>query len=742
MNMNYKSAKQKASILMLLVCLLLCYQNTMAQVQMPETIVYGTVYNIFHDEYATDKDFFKAVDQDMANINKANFNLVMPFPFGQWDAKTKTQSWKRTDYLVDQLEENQLNLMPIMLKSTHRAYLPTWKWVEMDDAIREFPEVGRSSEEVKYMHPEVMHSIEDYFESIANRYGNRKSLVGYNLWNEAHYNSIDEITIPKFRQWLQSKYGDLQTLNRVWAEDYGDWNQITPLMSRNWESSMAAIDWDLFRYANNGDIAKWARSTIRKYDKKHFVTINTVGTVENNTDYSQWTVDGRQISLYTDIWGISFYPDKYMNRTQEPMPYWKYSCMYDVTRADAGDKPYFLVEAQTNQQNGMGLFQFMSYDDIHLMSWIALADNCKGIVFWKWDPFYRGQQAFGRGLTLANGELAPRGEAAKDVGAVLKEHGKMLYEASLNQSEAGILYDIVALQKSQEAVGRPGSAGKMNYFMQESFEGTYKALFDANIQVDIIRTDMPLSWETLKKYKVLYAPYQLVIRKEVSELLKRFVKEGGVLVADAHSFVMDEFDFGFPINPGYGLDTLFGGRRLDIYSASTAFSISGSIAGDQHEYEGLYYQELLEPIANGEVVASFDDVQTPALIKNRSNKGSAYLSATSLGGSYYNGHDGAGKVLVSIAREAGVKSVATVNGQNKTHLMIREHTHKEGRLLYVMNLSNETFEGDLEISNSGNRAKSIKELISGEEVVFKSKGDGISINTSISPRRTTLFLIK
>ena len=68
----------------------------------------------------------------------------------------------------------------------------------------------------------------------------------------------------------------------------------------------------------------------------------------------------------------------------------------------------------------MGLFQYMSYDDIYLLSWIAFADNCKGIIFWKWKPFYRGQQAFGRGLTYANGDLAPRGQAARDVATVFR----------------------------------------------------------------------------------------------------------------------------------------------------------------------------------------------------------------------------------------------------------------------------------------------------------------------------------
>ena len=105
-----------------LFCFFLLFSRTMAQVKMPETIIYGTVYNIFHDEYNSDELYMETVNKDIKAIKNANFNLVMPFPFGQWNDETKKQDWRRTDYLVNQIEENKLMLFPIMLKSTHRAY--------------------------------------------------------------------------------------------------------------------------------------------------------------------------------------------------------------------------------------------------------------------------------------------------------------------------------------------------------------------------------------------------------------------------------------------------------------------------------------------------------------------------------------------------------------------------------------------------------------------------------------------
>ncbi len=725
-------------VIIFLLLFLTCFQSN-GQVKIPETIVYGTIYNIFHDEYQTDESFYKAVDKDIQNIQKANFNLVMPFPFGQWNKDTKQQDWTRTDYLVDKIEQNQLMLMPMMLKSQHRAYLPAWKWLEIPN--------GKSAGGVKFMNEEVKNVIEDYFKSVANRYGQRHSLVGYNLWNEAHYESIDEITIPKFREWLKNKYSSLKQLNRVWAEDFSSWDQIIPSSSGNWESSMPKIDWDLFRYNNNGDIANWCYQTMRKYDQKHFCAVNTVGTVMTNRNIDQWNLDGRQIAPYTDIFGISFYPDKYMDMYKKPMPYWEYSCVYDVTRCDAGDRPWYLVEAQTNQQNGMGMFQFMTYNDIHLLSWMAFADNCKGIVFWKWQPFYRGQQAFGRGLTQFDGKLAPRGEAARDVGAVLKKYGNLLYAAQAKKAEVGILYDIVGMQKSVEALGHSDSKDGTDYFMLKSFEGTYKALFDKNLPVDILRSDMPLSAEQLKNYKIIYMPYQLAIRKNVTDLLRTYVKDGGWLIADSRTAIMDQYDFGFEINPGFGLDTLFAARRLDIYAADSVFTVkvvdpqyhTKSMTKD-YSFQGIYFKEKLEVLPGGKVVARFFPDLDPAMITHNYGKGVALLSAVPLGGSYFSGLQNAGELIGDLALKAGAKPTALVVSAGNREIMAKIHENaKNEKLIYLSNLSSQPFDGKVKIQDVNRNFETATEITDDRKVEFHADKKDLAIDIQIPPYRSKVI---
>src|ERR1035437_2979006 len=53
------------------------------QVKVFPTMVIGTVYNYFEDEYPTDEDFFKQVDYDIALMKTCNINYVMINPMFQ-----------------------------------------------------------------------------------------------------------------------------------------------------------------------------------------------------------------------------------------------------------------------------------------------------------------------------------------------------------------------------------------------------------------------------------------------------------------------------------------------------------------------------------------------------------------------------------------------------------------------------------------------------------------------------------
>lgn len=717
--------------------------------EMPETIIFGAVYNVFHERFDTDEEFFEKVNYDMEFIKSTGINTVMPFPLGQWDVHTKKRKWERSDYLIKSIEKENLMFMTMLQKSQHNAYFPAFQQALVKDVLVEKPLPTDDSDEIKFNLPEVKKSLDDYFRLIIERYGKSPALVGHNVWNEPHYESIDELTIPAYQQWLKSKYGTIDELNKSWAYSYSDWSEISPLARNTWPSSMSLIDWDMFRYWYLGKMVEWSAKTLRKYDRKHFLYVSPVMHRFNTYGNSKWLVDVQEIMPYTDAHSFSFYPDAYYDQKNDmPIGFWKYNSIFTTNRCDAGDKPYFLNEAQTNSRHGFGLSEYMTYDKLSLMTWLAFAENSKGIVYWKWAPFMRGTQSFGRGLTQTNGNLSKRGEAIKDIGAVIKKHGPLLYKAQMEKPKAAILMSMTGMQKTMEMLTK-SDVGRASYFMNQSYEGTYKALWEENIPVDVVRSDRGLSLEDISDYKILYLPFQIMLSQEAAEVLEQYVFNGGWLVADAKTALMDDRDFGYEVSPGAGLDKVFGAYREDFIGKNGSFDVRfckneilDKSEFKKDSFKGMFYKDYLTTYEGTQTIATFTEDNMPALTVNKYGKGYAVLSAVPLGGSYINGMEGSGKIITDLALKAGADFNVSFS-ENYTHLTVKLHTIDRNVLAYVINTGDKDFIGNVNFQNIlSKHLNSATDIISGSEVMVDSNTNSIKLNIELASHKTAVVLIK
>ena len=242
-------------------------------------------------------------------------------------------------------------------------------------------------------------------------------------------------------------------------------------------------------------------------------------------------------------------------------------------------------------------------------------------------------------------------------------------------------------------------------------------------------------------------PYQLVIRKEVAETLRSYVQNGGWLVADARTAIMDQFDFGFENNPGFGLDTLFAARRLDLYAADSIFNINvdstqildEKFAGKE-SLKGIYFKEKLNVLEGGDVIAHFSEDNEPAIVANQFGKGMAFLSAVPLGGSYYNDIGSAGKLIEALAAKAGANAGAQVVPSEKSGIMVRIHENAEGeKLVYLVNISSQSFTGKVSISDVGQKPKSVTEIISDKKVDFSTEKNSLTVGMTIPAHRSKVL---
>ena len=684
-----------------LLLLPLAFAGPLASAAVPgDTIPVGVVYNIFHEEYATDADFFHAVDRDLPAIAAAHFDHVFIFPMSEWDPATRQLRWERTDYLIRKIEELHLKFVPLMFKEEQCShYFPIWKFKELGlwDERNKNNGNPNNRENVDFADPTIFPLLVEHLQAVANRYRHSPALSFYNIWNEPHYNSTAPHVVARFHTWLKSKYGTLAALRRAWGDDYTDWSEVTPFLNDDWNSSMPGIDWALFRNELNGVLLGELTAALRRIDPVHSVNANPVGTpLVNGAPFGSYNTDVWQFPAHEDFAGASYYPDAWAKEQGlNSAPLWFHNFNFDVFRCAAGERGYILTELYTNAKTGLTLGGYLDANTASQIAWNALANDCKGLFYWKWQPFMRGRQSLGRGLVGLDGQLAPRGEAVRDFAAVIQRHGRLLRAAHLTPAQVGMIIDQTGMLKAQLQNAEP----RTQTFMHRDIVGLFRALDEANLTVDFLRADLGLDLARLQRYKIIFLPFQIIVRRDLAPLLQAYVEGGGHLVADARTATLDELDYAYTPSPGAGLNELFGADRKDwIASPGTHRVQLGAGAPASGEFDGKYFREQLRPHAGTTILGAFPDNGDPALISKVTGRGTTYLAAVPLGVS---DSDVSSNVLhqlvLGLCTQAGVTAPATFvpNKTTSTKPMIRVHQVGDERIIYVLNPSNELLVGEL-----------------------------------------------
>jgi beta-galactosidase GanA len=328
----------------------------------------------------------------------------------------------------------------------------------------------------------------------------------------------------------------------------------------------------------------------------------------------------------------------------------------------------------------------------------------------------------------------------KEFGAAIEQYGSDLYQARPMKAQVAILVDMVGLLKTLEQTTEMAT----NKFMYESNAGLFKALFEGNISADFLRMDRGLSLETLKQYKIIYLPFQIVMRREIADMLKEYVRQGGCLVADARTATIDELDFAYKTSPGAGLDSLFGAVRPDWIGQKTYFTVKTHLPGEQDfQFEGKYFRDQLQPIDSVTVLGTFADDSTPAVIENHFGKGTAVLSAVPLGASYLDMPDNpVNKLILDLASNAGVTQDARFISDDHEFVSLKVHTFKDKIVVYLINSDDLPKSGTLEINVGKLKVASLKEILTNENIPFKEDGEIVSIPLNVPKKGVMVFFIQ
>ncbi|MDU0348378.1 beta-galactosidase, partial [Actinomyces sp. MRS3W] len=538
----------------------------------------------------------------------------------------------------------------------------------------------------------------------------RDNVVGFQLDNETKYYDAANADIQRaFVDSLKQRFGEgdegLNALNAAfglnyWSNRVNAWEDF-PDVTGTINGSLAAA-FDAFRRGLVTDFLSWQRAIVDDYRREdQFVTQNFDYEWRGYSFGIQPAVDHFKAADAVTLAGVDIYHPGEDHLTGHEIGFGG-----DISRSLKDGDPYLVIETQAQGQMG-----WLPYPgQLRLQAYSHLASGACGVMYWHWGSIHNSFETYWKGLVSQDYSANPTYLEACTVGREFAEHAAALTGLRKHNRVAIMVSNeaYTALEWFSLEAGFPRQyAGGAGY--NDVFRWVYDALFDLNIEVDVVPADAPL--ERLARYAVLVVPALYVTPAATTTALRDYVAGGGHLVTTFRTGVADENVQVFTDRQPHGLSSLLGlgtdqftrpeGVALRPTGALAA-ALSDDAAADPTDPAVLAtsaFMELLTPVdaaacegdAAVEVLAEYDHHawSGPAVAARAVGTGSITHLAT------WTSPELLAAVLRLVAERAGVVDWAQDLAGRVT---VRRGVNGRGReLAYFLNYSRDAVELTLPI---------------------------------------------
>ncbi len=584
---------------------------------------------------------------------------------------------------------------------------------------------GASFGFINYNHPDVKNIIKRNFYNTALAYKDYPALYGYDIWNETMFWSYDLYTLQVFRDWLEEKYKTIENLNAIWERSYCDFSQVEFPYWR-WASIANAADLLDFQKDNIGMIIREWAGHIRSVDAKHPIQADNIASEAARGELISRSQDNWELSRSVDEMGISLYPQNNKGDREKHSLRWQiFSSVYSA----AHHEPYWIAEMQSHHQTLLNTQGVVYPNELKWWNWEAITHGAKGIIYWKWEPFIKGHQLFGRGLVDQKGRETPRLSEAKKIKSILNKHPEIM-SFSPEKAKAAILYDRQNFNY-QKAFTQTYKGVVSDNIYVEAIKGLYQCLWQNNIDVDFVTPD-DVANRRVREYNVIFATYQMCMPDDLAKGLEEFVINGGTVVADGMFGIFNENGIMHRELPGGKLRTITGIDFHDVDISNLTFSIEGGI-----ECRG-YIQKQLFDLEGAEVIARFED-GLPAITSSSAGRGNFVFIGTSYWyGCFLNNCGKGSEVIAFLDKKYGISTHRINDNSVKYAIMTGDGGT---RLLALFNYTNEDKDVSIIIEGVDEGSYTVENLYTGIiDIVSESNGI-LKLDRAISSKDTAVFVI-
>ncbi|MCR4397166.1 MAG: beta-galactosidase, partial [Candidatus Saccharicenans sp.] len=574
------------------------------------------------------------------------------------------------------------------------------------------------------------------------------AFYGWDLWSEPHIINWSEVyhlgdlryvqfcycpsSQARFRKWLKKKYGTIDQLNQGWHRTYRHWEEVEPPRFGTILTYTDYVDWQEFISDKLAEDLALKAQAIKIVLPQSVVTSHSA--IPGLFSRPSWdgTPDDRKMNDSVDYFGVSIYP-KHAGAVRPWTPYFRSAGLDFVRSMSLKNEGFYVGELQA----GYGVFGMkvsvpVTAADLRDWMWSLVAYGARAINIYAYYPMSSGYEAGGYGLIELDGKITPRAEEAGRIARIISQNMTLFLKARPQPSSIAIVYNplshLVGGQQTFTSEGQP--IGYNN--LSESLQGVHRAFFERGIKVDFIHVrDLK---EKASGYRLLIAPYPVMISQPYLQDLIKYVEQGGTLLVEGRAGWIDEKGFAFRVIPGGGLDMVLGCReaRLLPIQKTGQMTISQSHPAlpwlkPGEALDTVFFEETFEITdKKARVLATSPDGQ-PMLVLAPYGKGQAIIAGSFLGSAYHHFRNpNNGKFLAGLAEWLGIKPDLEIKSQPDNSIL--EWRSLEGldyRLLFVFNRGEEKTAAALTASWPWSRIE-LKNLETGEKIPFEQKQKRLS----------------
>ena len=705
-----------------------------------ENFRYGAVIKVQREH--TKEKIFSAMDK----MKDIGMNTVVIWPAVYWweDKSSPNYPFETGHAILKHAEKIGMKVvMELAGQIPCLEYAPDFKMKEEYFAIGEDGEKnyeGTAYGYYNYNHPEMRDLIVQCYRDIARHYKGYSSLFGYDIWNETVFTSFDTYTLKLFREWLQAKYGSIEKLNDSWDRTYTDWSQVE-FVRWLWASVMPKVDYEEFHKDNIGMILRYMREAIRSVDDaRPVITDNIFSMITLSLGYGRgqddWTV-----AANTDIYGMDIYPKVRQIKFPE---FIRWQTFTGASSANANGA-FWVSELQTNHTMMFDAPSYVFPQELRLWCWEAISHGAKGLVYWKWEPFNKGMQTYGRGLVDFKGEYTPRALEAGAVAKVITQHEEEFLTYLPEQPKAAVLFDRLSYDFVETLAPSSGSSlssifgEKMPLFYNDSMGGLYKCLWEQNIPVKFI-TDRDLTKNRAGSYNVIFVSNHVNISTELSDALVRYMEQGGTVVADGKFGDIGDTGLVYEQIPGAGLHAAAGFEILDMRPDNLGITFREPVSNRELRIEGFHEKRELLVGEGADVWANYDDGR-PAVVCAKIGKGELVYVSTMLWLSY----------LKNAQASSGVRDFVSLLDRRYTlrtfaigddALKVAVLNGADGLIAFAFNYTAGDLSTKITLRVGQDGEYRITELYSGETVTGNAAGGALVTGLRATAQNVSIYLVK